>query len=72
MDDMEILSPADIQRHGGIFSFRKTGRDMDAMYHWLVDRGVVCAPRGGGIRLSPHFHTPRRQLQQLLEWMAEY
>lgn len=72
LDSIERLSPADSDRHAGIFTFRKTGADMAAMYQWLVDKGVVCALRGGGIRLSPHFYTPRAQLDQLLAWMDAY
>jgi len=72
MENIELLSPQDRNRHGGIFTFRKTDRDMAQMYQWLVDKGVVCALRGGGIRLSPHFYTPRQQLQQLLAWIDEY
>jgi hypothetical protein len=33
---------------------------------------VFCAPRGGGIRLSPHFHTPSDQLDHVLALLAEY
>ena len=72
LDDITLLSPTRRDRHGGIFTFSKNTRDMADMYQWLVDKGVVCAPRGGGIRLSPHFYTPRHQLQQLVEWIAEY
>jgi len=32
-----------------------------------MSRGVVCAPRGGGIRFSPHFYTDEAVLTQAVE-----
>ena len=29
-------------------------------------------PRGGGIRFSPHFYTPRADLARALELLANY
>ncbi|HEY9050254.1 MAG TPA: aminotransferase class V-fold PLP-dependent enzyme [Gammaproteobacteria bacterium] len=72
MDDVVIISPIDPSRHAGIFTFRKNNINNEAMYQWLVTQGVVCAPRGGGIRFSPHFYTPYEQLDQLAEWIAAY
>ncbi len=72
IDQLEIISPVEPQRHAGIFTFRKNNKDNEAMYHWLVQQGVVCALRGGGIRFSPHFHTPYKQLDQLVEWISVY
>jgi selenocysteine lyase/cysteine desulfurase len=72
LEQVEILSDTGDSRLSGIVTFRKASKNMDDMYRWLVDKGVVCAPRGGGIRLSPHFHTPREQLRQLMEWIADY
>ena len=72
LPDVDILSARSDNRLSGIFTFRKRNRNMDAMYNWLVERGVVCALRGGGIRLSPHFHTPREQLELLIAWIGDY
>ena len=72
LEGIEILSPVDRHRHAGIFTFRKKGVDSEALYSWLVQQGVVCAPRGGGIRFSPHFYTPESQLEQLAEWVDSY
>ena len=70
--DIHVISPVTAERHAGIFTFYKDNRDMDTMYQWLVDNGVVCALRGGGIRFSPHFYTSETDLEQLIEWITSY
>ena len=52
---VNILSPQNINRHAGIFTFNKSGVDSQKLYAHLVTKGTVCAPRGGGIRFSPPF-----------------
>lgn len=70
-DEIEILSPMDRHRHAGIFTFRNKNRDSAQLYNELVAKGVICAPRGGGIRISPHFYTSKAQLTQLMEWIIK-
>ncbi len=69
---INILSPTDPLRHGGIFTFNIQGVDNQQLYQHLVEKGVVCSPRGGGIRFSPHYYTPRTQFSQLAEWVEDY
>ncbi|TNF37799.1 MAG: aminotransferase class V-fold PLP-dependent enzyme, partial [Gammaproteobacteria bacterium] len=69
--DIDILSPISPERHAGIFTFRKINRDQETLYQQLLDQGVICALRGGGIRISPHFYTPYHQLDRLLEWISQ-
>jgi len=57
-----IVTPLSSERHAGIVSFRLSECDMPALFKFLSERKVFCALRGGAIRLSPHFHTPREQL----------
>lgn len=52
------ITPADPERRSGIFTFRLEGHDSATLYQELMNRGVVCAYRGGGVRFSPHFYTP--------------
>jgi cysteine desulfurase / selenocysteine lyase len=59
-----LLSPTQVDRHAGIFTF-SSGKADPALYQHLVNHGVVCALRGGGIRFSPHFYTPESQLDTL-------
>jgi len=67
----ELLSPRDPERRAGIVTFRVPGADHQALYQALTDRGVVCARRGGGIRFSPHFHTPHGVLERAVRITAE-
>ena len=63
---IEILSDTRVERRSGILTFRSTSTDNNALFQRLTERGVFCALRGGGIRLSPHFYTPLEQLEQVL------
>ncbi|MGB1222104.1 MAG: aminotransferase class V-fold PLP-dependent enzyme, partial [Alcanivoracaceae bacterium] len=64
---VEILSPRAPDRRAGIVTFRVDGHDTEALYRQLQAAGVVCAKRGGGIRLSPHFYTPESVMDQALK-----
>ena len=55
---VEVISAPDSARRGGIVTFRPTGESSQALYRRLMDAGIVCAARGGGVRFSPHFYTP--------------
>ena len=62
---LELLSPREPSRRSGIVTFRGTaGVDHTGLFQALGQAGVVCASRGGGIRFSPHFYTPRRDLER--------
>lgn len=53
----EMLSDQSQTRRSGILTFRVPGIDHGRLHRELMQRGVICAQRGGGIRFSPHFHT---------------
>ena len=72
LKDISIVSPTDITRHGGIFTFNKNGVENAPLYQHLVNKGVVCAPRGGGIRFSPHYYNQTGEFEKLAEWVDEY
>ncbi len=63
---MELRSPTDGARRAGIVTFRHPDEHPDALFQRLWDKGVVCAKRGGGIRLSPHFYTPFDALRAVI------
>jgi selenocysteine lyase/cysteine desulfurase len=70
---IQILSPTSPARRAGIFTFAAPVPE-SILSAQLLERGIVCAPRGGGIRFSPHFYNSEAQLasalatlQQLLE-----
>ncbi len=67
--DWDLLSPQQPERVSGIVTFRVHGRDMAAhraLAVHLIRRDIICACRGGGIRLSPHFYTPLHDPERLV------
>ncbi|UJJ31285.1 aminotransferase class V-fold PLP-dependent enzyme [Halopseudomonas maritima] len=66
-----ILSDLRPARRSGIITFVVAGLDHKALHKALMERGVVCALRGGGIRWSPHFYTPETTLERALAHLAE-
>ncbi len=69
---VSILSPSQRSQHGGIFTFALEGIDHNQLYETLVARGTVCAPRGGGIRLSPHYYNDTSQFDTLANWVEDF
>ena len=63
---MVLLSPPQPDRRAGIVTFRSPRQDSDSLFQRLRDAGVVCAPRGGGIRFSPHFYTQDHVIDRAL------
>lgn len=63
---LELLSPRLPSRQSGIVVFRRRDRDSHALHEELRRHGVHCALRGGGIRYSPHYYTPRAQLERAM------
>jgi selenocysteine lyase/cysteine desulfurase len=68
---IEIVTPQQAGRYAGIVSFRHRRIDAAALQRRLLARNIVCAERGGGVRFSPHFYTPRTQLQAAVDAVAE-
>jgi len=64
---IEVLTNSALNRLSGIVTFRSQAFPAEKMLEYLSQQGVFCAARGGGIRLSPHFYTPRSQLEQTIE-----
>ncbi len=60
---LELLSPREMWRRAGIVTFRVPGVEQQAIYKALMERNLMCASRGGGLRFSPHFYTPEEQLE---------
>jgi cysteine desulfurase/selenocysteine lyase len=51
----------------GLVTFSVPGRDPVEVVSALRDRGVVCSPRGGGVRLSPHGYNTRDELDRAVD-----
>jgi len=66
MPGVELLSSADPARRAGIMTFRIDGWGNQALFERLKTEQIVCALRGGGIRLSPHFYTRPEVIEQSL------
>lgn len=60
--ELETLSDTVNERRSGIVVFRAPGRDNKRLYRSLMDDGIICAARGGGVRFSPHFYLEPGQL----------
>jgi len=61
---LECITNTQVGNYGGIVVFRHRSADNTALYQYLMKNNVLCAPRGGGIRFSPHFYTPHSHLEQ--------
>ncbi|MFM1892412.1 MAG: hypothetical protein RLZ44_1489, partial [Pseudomonadota bacterium] len=64
---VSLLSPGDAERRSGIVTFRPERVEPAACQQRLMAEGIICAARGGGVRLSPHFYTPQSALDAALE-----
>ncbi|MFD2113364.1 aminotransferase class V-fold PLP-dependent enzyme [Thiorhodococcus fuscus] len=67
----ELLTPSDPALRAGIISFRVPGRPAEPLYRALMQRKVLCACRGGGIRFSPHFHTALSVIDRAMDILDE-
>lgn len=72
MRGIELLTPPQDARHAGIVTFCHQSLPAQAIYEAMMGAGMVCAARGGGVRLSPHFHTTEQQLDQALRWIHDF
>ncbi len=68
----QLITDATPGRYAGIVTFRHRHTEQALLHKYLTEHGVFCAPRGGGIRFSPHFYTPRAYLARVLELLANY
>lgn len=53
----DILSPRTPGQNSGIVIFHQAGTDPAALHAQLAAAKIKCAPRGGGIRFSPHAYN---------------
>ncbi len=71
IDSIEILTDKRPERRSGIITFRSKHYSAEQLYVHLRNNAVFCAPRGGGVRFSPHFYTPLVQLEQVLNLLKQ-
>ncbi len=63
----QLITPDADNRHAGIVTFRPLQETPESLFEQLQSNNIACALRGGGVRLSPHFYTPRKRLFSALE-----
>ncbi|MDA8122490.1 MAG: aminotransferase class V-fold PLP-dependent enzyme [Deltaproteobacteria bacterium] len=67
----EVLSPGNPEDRSGIVTFRVPGADPNALWKALLGRNVVCSPRAGGIRVSPHFYNTPGEIERFFGILEE-
>jgi len=67
----EVISSRRPEERSGIVTFRVRGVDAPALWKALLGRGVVCASRSGGIRISPHFYNTPEEIERFFDILAE-
>lgn len=68
---VQLHSPVDVERRAGILTFSLSGWDNQLLYQRLREERVICAQRGAGIRLSPHFYTDARVIADTLRLLDQ-
>lgn len=63
---IRLHSPLNPARRAGILTFSLAGCGNAELFDYLKNQQVVCAQRGAGIRLSPHFYTETRVIEETL------
>jgi cysteine desulfurase/selenocysteine lyase len=63
---LESLTPQAPERRAGIITFCHPRKDSRELHKSLQAAGVLCAQRASGIRFSPHFYTPREDIERAL------
>ena len=61
-----VHSPKESRRRAGILNFTMDGWGQAPLFEALSQHHIVCAQRGAGIRLSPHFYTTGQVLDDTL------
>ncbi|WP_137886917.1 aminotransferase class V-fold PLP-dependent enzyme [Pseudomonas sp. 2FE] len=68
---INLYSPSDPARRAGILTFSLTDWEKPALFEQLKREQVICAQRGAGIRLSPHFYTEPRVIDETLALLRQ-
>ena len=67
----EVISPRNPDERSGIVTFKVPGADPNALSNSLLERGYVCAPRGGGLRVSPHFYNTQEEIERFFDAVSQ-
>jgi len=71
---LELLSPRDDDRRGGLVRVRLPGGRPNAerVLHELFKRNVVLDQRGDALRISPHFFSTEEDVERCFEELARF
>ena len=68
----KILSPRGEGEKSGILIFSSGNPEKDArLFDYLSGKNVFAAPRGGGIRFSPHFYNSEEEVRTVLDLISK-
>ncbi|MDP9019519.1 MAG: aminotransferase class V-fold PLP-dependent enzyme [Actinomycetota bacterium] len=65
-----VLSDRSTGGRSGIVTFTLDGHDAGTVSERLLVEGVVCSPRGGGVRVSPHGYNTAEEIDRLIAAVA--
>lgn len=71
-DDLELLTDTQRPLRSGIITFKHKQIASTELFEHLKKAGIVCAYRGGGIRFSPHFYTPKERLKRAVDLIPQF
>lgn len=66
-----LITPDHSLGRSGIITFDTNGHNPVEIWQALMKDNVICMHRGGGIRFSPHCHTPQASLDTAVEKVAK-
>jgi cysteine desulfurase/selenocysteine lyase len=66
-----LHSPLNPLRRAGIVNFSLDGWQNQDLFERLKQEQVICAQRGAGIRLSPHFYTQAQVIEETLQLLHQ-
>ena len=72
IDGLKVISELSPGRFLGIMVVQSESGDNAGLFEHLKTHRVLCAQRGGGIRLSPHFYTSQATLDRALEVLSAW
>lgn len=71
MPGIELVTPGEPDRRVGILTFRHCDIPGGELHRRLMSEQLVCSPRAGGVRLSPHFYTPPNALENAIRLISQ-
>ena len=72
LNDYTLISSTEPEQLAGIVTFGHNKSDPSALFQYLKSNHVICAERGGGIRFSPHFYTPKTTMDRAIKLLAMF